>query len=54
MEKTYTQEEVVVMIVDTAMIAMGDEWVPQQDQAFKELLNKYGLLKIFKKVYGGR
>ena len=54
MKKKYTQEEVVVMIVEVAMTAMGDEWVPQQDKPFKELLNNYGLLKIFKKVYGGR
>lgn len=54
MEKTYTEKEVITMIVDTAMTAKGDEWVPQEDKNFKEFLKSYGLLTIFKKEYGGR
>ena len=38
MNKTYTQEEVIAIIVDTAMTAQGDEWVPQADKKFKNFL----------------
>jgi hypothetical protein len=54
MKKTYTQEQVLAMIVDTAMTAKGDEWVPQTDEDFKAFLESYGLLTLFKKEYGGR
>ena len=51
MKKTYTAKQMLAAIVATAMEAKGDEWVPQLDENFKEFLNGYNLLELFKKEY---
>jgi len=34
-EKTFNEKQVVTMLLDAVMTAMGDEWVPQEDDKFK-------------------
>lgn len=49
--KKFTEKQVVSILVDATMTAMGDEWVPQDDDDFKSFLNKYGLLDTFNEEY---
>jgi hypothetical protein len=49
--KTYTDKEVLTMIVDTAMTCKGDEWIPQEDEDFKDYLKRYNLLDLFETEY---
>jgi len=50
-EKNFTEKQVVSMIVDFAMTAMGDEWIPQEDENFKSFLDGYNLLEAFNNEY---
>ena len=49
--KTFTDKQVLSMLVDCVMTSMGDEWIPQEDDNFKSFLKGYGLLELFNKEY---
>jgi hypothetical protein len=51
-EKTFTDKQVLSMLVDCVMTSMGDEWIPQEDDNFKSFLQGYGLLELFNTEYG--
>jgi hypothetical protein len=50
-DNTFTAKQVLSMIVDTAMMCMGDEWIPQEDDEFKSFLKGYNLLDLFEVEY---
>lgn len=50
-QNNYTDKQVLSMIVDAVMTAMGDEWVPQEDDNFKSFLESHGLLDLFNQEY---
>ena len=49
--KKYTDKEVLIMIMDIVITAMGDEWIPQEDENFKDKLKSYGFLELFEIEY---
>ena len=51
MSKTFTESEVVTLIVTTCYECLGDEWIPQEDDNLKEFMGRNGLLETFLKEY---
>jgi hypothetical protein len=50
--KTYTEVDVVHLIMELAMDHLGEEWVAEEDEGFKSWLDKQGLLDTWEKIYG--
>ena len=50
-ERKYNESQVVMLVMDFAMDTLGDEWVAQEDDNFKEWLSSNGLLKAWEKLY---
>lgn len=50
--KTYNENEVIALILPLCMDVYGDEWIPQEDEAFIRFLKNEGLFETWEKIYG--
>ena len=50
--KTYSEDDVVSLLMEMSMDILGDEWVAAEDDNFKSWLDKNGLLQTWEKIYG--